>query len=179
MIFKLDEKMDDLKNLGVFQAGEVDLDKLVFSTWVRKACEQNRCGTYKANWACPPATGSIDEAKKLFASYDRGIVFTARYEFEKKTSYRKMLGSMDDFSDLVYRLKDYFEESLDDFEIFAAGSCRFCKSCAYPEPCRAPEMMVRALEGMGVDVNILIRQAGLAYSTDPYSIIYVGMVIFS
>ena len=52
------------KQLGFSAAAVMDTKNLVFKPEYRVFCEENRCGNYDRNPACPPESGSVEEMKK-------------------------------------------------------------------------------------------------------------------
>ena len=46
------------KNLGFSDAAIMNTKDLVFKPEYRKFCEENQCGNYNLNPACPPESGS-------------------------------------------------------------------------------------------------------------------------
>ena len=53
------------KQLGFSAAAVMDTKNLVFKPEYRVFCEENRCGNYDRNPACPPESGSVEETKHL------------------------------------------------------------------------------------------------------------------
>ena len=52
------------KQLGFSAAAVMDTKNLVFKPEYRVFCEENRCGNYDRNPACPPESGSVEEMKE-------------------------------------------------------------------------------------------------------------------
>ena len=46
----------EAKKLGFSNAAIMDTQKLVFKPEYRKFCEENQCGCYNVNPACPPVS---------------------------------------------------------------------------------------------------------------------------
>lgn len=170
--------MDKLNNVGVYQASYIKTNQLVFNEWAIKACEANRCGKYNSNWACPPGLGSIEENEARCRAYDHGFVFNGKYPLKRETDFRGMMKANEDFNEMNYELDDLIGKYLDDYLLMSVGDCSYCKECAYPEECRFPNRMYPAVEGMGINVSDLARNAGISYSEDPLSIIYLGLVLY-
>ena len=57
------------KQLGFSAAAVMDTKNLVFKPEYRVFCEENRCGNYDRNPACPPESGSVEEMKEKALSY--------------------------------------------------------------------------------------------------------------
>ena len=70
------------KQLGFSAAAVMDTKNLVFKPEYRVFCEENRCGNYDRNPACPPESGSVEEMKEKALSeylsrHSAGSVFFA------------------------------------------------------------------------------------------------------
>lgn len=168
-----------IKDLGIFQAGYIDPKEISLNKWALEACKKNSCGKYNTNWSCPPALGGLEENEAKIKAYGGGFVFNALYKLKRETDFRAMLKGAEDFRDLSYKLKDLLGESLDDYWLMTVGNCTYCTKCAYPDECRFPSKQIPAVEGMGINVSDLAKKAHLAYSLDPLSIIYLGLVLFN
>ena len=51
---------------------------LKFVPEFRKFCEQNDCGNYGKNYACPPACGTPEEMEEKVRKYENALVFQSR-----------------------------------------------------------------------------------------------------
>ena len=49
------------KNLGFSDAAIMNTKDLVFKPEYRKFCEENQCGNYNLNPACPPESGTVEK----------------------------------------------------------------------------------------------------------------------
>ena len=54
---------EEAKTLGFSDAAVMDTDNLVFMPEYRVFCEENACGNYDKNPACPPESGTVEEMK--------------------------------------------------------------------------------------------------------------------
>jgi len=59
-----------------------------------------------------------------------------------------------------------------------AGSCRICKKCAYPEPCRFPEQAYSSMEGYGLFVTQVCRDNDVRYHYGERTITYSACILF-
>ena len=58
-----------------------------------------------------------------------------------------------------------------------AGGCRVCSQCAYPSPCRFPEKAMSSMEGYGLFVTQVCRDAGIPYHYGEKTITYTACVL--
>ena len=59
----------EAKKLGFSNAAIMDTQKLVFKPEYRKFCEENQCGCYNVNPACPPECGTVESMKQRVFAY--------------------------------------------------------------------------------------------------------------
>lgn len=60
--------------LGFSGAAVMDTDRLVFMPEYRVFCEENMCGNYNLNPACPPESGTVEEMKARALKYEKTLV---------------------------------------------------------------------------------------------------------
>lgn len=66
--------IEEAKKLGFSNAAVMSTDKLVFVPEYRHFCEENLCGCYNVNPACPPQSGTVEEMDKRARSYEKTLV---------------------------------------------------------------------------------------------------------
>ena len=64
----------EAKELGFTNAAIMDTQKLVFKPEYRKFCEENRCGCYHVNPACPPESGTVEFMKQRALVYEKTLI---------------------------------------------------------------------------------------------------------
>ena len=76
---------------GMWQAGFINTRDLLFYPEIREICNGNSCRNYGKTWACPPATGTIDECKKRVMQYEKMLLFSIKYDLENPFDVEGML----------------------------------------------------------------------------------------
>jgi predicted metal-binding protein len=176
MLENLQEKLD---RAGVFQYGVVNPRDVEFSEEVRGYCEDNLCHQYGRTWACPPAVGTVDECRKRAQGYDNMLVFTGKYDLEDSYDFEGMMSAMRDFKGIAARLDDEVKPYLSDYIILGNEGCGKCESCTYPDNlCRFPDKLHASIEGYGIFVSKLAKQAGVAYNNGANTVTYFGALLY-
>ena len=62
------------ESLGFAAAGVVGTEEIVFDPSFRPYCEENLCGKYGVNYACPPACGTPEEMKQRVLAHKKALV---------------------------------------------------------------------------------------------------------
>ena len=63
--------IETAKELGFSGAAVIDTAELVFIPEYRVFCEENLCGNYDLNPACPPESGTVEEMKAHALTYEK------------------------------------------------------------------------------------------------------------
>ncbi len=171
-----------LSELGLTRYGVVPVGDMVFSETFRTACEENQCGKFGTNWACPPGAG---EAAALIANarrFRRGLVIQTVWPLEDAFDFDGMMAGGKKHAEVFRRAVERVAPLLSCGATLAlgAGACTFCETCSYLSgaPCRAPARAIASLESYCVDVTALVSRAGLAYTNGPDTVSYVGLILF-
>ena len=64
----------EAKKLGFSNTAIMDTKKLVFKPEYRKFCEENQCGCYNVNPACPPECGTVESMKQRVFAYEKALI---------------------------------------------------------------------------------------------------------
>ena len=62
----------EAKELGFSNAAIMDTQKLIFKPEYRRFCEENQCGCYNVNPACPPESGTVETMKQCIEAVKSG-----------------------------------------------------------------------------------------------------------
>ena len=163
--------------LGFSQAVVIDPKSLVAREDVRAMCAQDKCGAYGKNWTCPPHIGTIPQCQQKLRQYRRGILVQTVGQLSKavdtKGYHRAQQQHLQSFHALARAISARFPKAL----FLGAGGCRVCDVCAYPEPCRFPEQAMGSMEGYGLFVTQVCRDAGIPYHHGDRTITYTGCIL--
>lgn len=72
--------IETAKELGFSGAAVIDTEELVFIPEYRVFCEENFCGNYDLNPACPPESGTVEEMKAHALTYEKTLVLQTTQE---------------------------------------------------------------------------------------------------
>ncbi|SHJ52311.1 DUF2284 domain-containing protein [Parasporobacterium paucivorans] len=175
----LEKVLERIKETGVFQYGLIKPSAISYRQEIRDICKGNLCRKYGTTWACPPAVGTIDECRERCMHYNTMLVFTGKFMMEDSFDYEGMVQSMADFKKLARDLESAVKPCLKDYLILSNEGCDICKTCTYPfASCRFPEQLHHSVEGYGILVSELAKQAGINYYNGENSVTYFGALLF-
>jgi len=145
---------------------------------VRDMCAADKCGAYNKNWTCPPACGTLEECERRIHGYRNGIlvqtVGTLSKSIDTKGYRQTEARHMQNFYAFAEEIRKVYPRAL----CLGAGGCRVCKQCAYPESCRFPEKAMSSMEGYGLFVTQVCRDAGVPYYRGERTITYTACILF-
>lgn len=177
MLKKLLERVNET---SVFQCGLVKPAEATFLQEIRELCRSNSCGQYGTTWACPPAVGTIEECRNRCMHYNTMLVFTGKFLLEDPFDYDGMMRGMKGFKQIAREVESAVKPYLKDYLVLANEGCDTCKTCTYPTaPCRFPDQLHHSLEGYGMLVSELAKQAGINYNNGENTVTYFGAILFN
>ena len=170
--------LEKAKAMGFDAAAAIDPKTLVAREDVRSMCAADKCGAYSKNWTCPPACGTVEECQARMRSFANGILLQSVGHMTKaidskcyRETERRHMGN---FFAFAGEIRKAYANAL----CLGAGGCRVCKQCAYPESCRFPEKAMSSMEGYGLFVTQVCRDAGLPYYYGERTIAYTACVLY-
>ena len=149
------------KELGFSDAAIMDTKDLVFKPEYRVFCEENRCGNYDLNPACPPESGTVEEMKKHAMKYEKALVLqTMQEDAHDPSQYKKdklMQNKMTE--ELAEKMK---ADGKTDVLIMSAGPYKH-NSC---------------MSAYCVDAQKMAEAAGMLCWTDDGMVRYFSQILF-
>lgn len=163
---------ETLAACGASRAARVNPSRIPVDLRFRDACRQNRCGCFGTNWSCPPAEPEDAFVPHVRAAKD-AFVFQLSRPLSDPLDLEGMRRAEDEFLQLCRNAAKSFPQAM----IYGTGPCQICTECAYPDPCRFPDLRERNLEAACVDVTALCSLAGLPYADEGPSVTYTGLIL--
>lgn len=164
---------------GMCQANFIPTKDLTFYPEIRKICEGNACRNYARTWACPPATGTLEECQKRLLKYDTLLLFSNKYEIEDCFDIEGMRAALLAFKRSVDLFHNGLNAFLSDFLLLSNEGCARCEKCTYPgAPCRFPGLLHHSIEGYALNIGELANLAGIRYNNGPNTVTYFGGLAF-
>ena len=170
--------LEEAKKLGFDVAVELDAQQLVAREDVRAMCVEDKCGAYNKNWTCPPAIGSVEKCQQQMRRYKQGILLQTVGQMTKAIDSKCYRATEQRHMKNFYALAEAIRKVHPDALCLGAGGCRVCRQCSYPEPCRFPGKAVSSMEGYGLFVTQVCRDAGIPYHHGDRTITYTACVLF-
>ena len=169
--------IETAKTLGFDTAAWLDPKTLEAREDVRAMCAADKCRAYNKNWTCPPACGTLAQCQEKMGSYERGLLVQTvghmRKTIDSRCCRETEQRHMEQFRLLSEQVRKIYPQAL----CLGAGGCRVCPECAYPEPCRFPEKAMSSMEGYGLFVTQVCRDAGVPYHYGERTVAFTACIM--
>ena len=169
--------LEEARKLGFDVAVTLDPQALITREAIRSMCAEDKCGAYNKNWTCPPAIGTTEECQKKMHRYTRGILVQTVGHMQKIVDSRCYRETEKRHIENFHALAEVIRREHPQALCLGAGGCRVCKQCAYPSPCHHPEKAVSSMEGYGLFVTQVCRDAGVPYYHGEKTITYTACIL--
>ena len=163
---------------GARDASVLDVRDIPFDEKFRSACEENICGCYNRNWACPPHAGNIHSLIAHARGYDRALIYITVHSVSGSCEEQEFEDVLRAHDEIARRLQDGCPP--EDMLHLSVGACTLCERCKAEEnePCLYPEHILPSVSAYGVHVSAMSEKCGLRYSNGENTITLFGMVLF-
>ena len=133
----------------VYDAVPMPVSNIRVYGWVRDAC--SKCIYQGKSWSCPPAVGSLGEARERLSEYTNAVFVVFKTSKNRRDLERVVLEIESDLK----------EAGFPDALGFFVSPCTACNVCRYPGPCTRPELCRPTGESWGIDLVKISREVGL------------------
>lgn len=137
---------------------KIDIKNIKIEDRVKLQCFH--CKNYKNKWTCPPRIPEIDYIK-LFYEYQNAALVYCKMMFETMEEFDIIrVESTNILHRALLELEEILYKNNKPLAVsFIGGSCKLCKDGCNKEKCQHPDLARIPLEGTGVNVINLVREA--------------------
>lgn len=163
-----------------FYAAMISPDQVPVDAKFRAFCEQNLCGRYGANYACPPDCGTPEAMHQKLLAEEQVLIVQSIWEISDYTDRPAMEHAKHAHNAAVSRVVQKMKAS--GYDGFCAGysGCYLCDVCNRVKqlPCAPPEQRTDCLSSFCVDVAELARRCKLEFAWSHNKLYLFGMIAF-
>lgn len=176
-----DTELLELAAAEGFSAALIPTDKIVTDPKFRPFCEENRCGKYNANYACPPDCGTVEETAARLRGQARALVLQTIWEigsYENKAAIQEARRA---HNAAVLRLTERLRQAGLSGFCLGYGGCPLCEPCKRltGAPCPHPEQRISCLSAYCIDVAKLAHECALPFAWTPDRLHLFGLYAFT
>ncbi|MGN0399306.1 MAG: DUF2284 domain-containing protein [Blautia sp.] len=170
------------EELGFEKMKFMKTEDLKFVPDFRKFCEQNDCGNYGKNYACPPVCGTPEAMEAKVKQYENALVFQSRTPVNnifddaetkaiKKIHTRKTLKAVEELK------KGGLPE---DGTFIMCGPCNFCDVCkmAEGEACVKENMRFSCLSAYCIDAMKMAEHCQMDMEWNGSEVSFFSLYLF-
>lgn len=176
-----EEQMRKLAYDEGFAAAEVvDTERIVFEESFRVYCEENLCGQYGANYACPPDCGSPEDMKQKISAHKKALVLQTIWQVSDYSDREATKSAKAAHNVSTVRLtKALREMGVAGFPV-GSGGCSLCKPCKLKAgaPCAFPDLRYSCMSAYCIFVKKLADECGMEYTPGEGLLALFGMYVF-
>ncbi len=158
------------REMGFSEAEVIPVSQLVFVPEYRKYCEENACGNYGSNYACPPYCGTVENMRDRVREYDQALVVRTNYVVKNAMDGNEIKPLKREHNQRTRRLVEKIrgQQVTDRGVAILAGPCDICGVCKIcrGEPCPMEQERFSCLSAYCIDVCELSKAAGMEISWD-------------
>lgn len=174
----ISEKIETvISQYPLIQYAFCDTSELVFSEKVRSIC-QMECERYGKSWSCPPGVGSVDICRDICLSYDHVLLYTTQAEVTDSSIFSEALASRASHEEITREMLAELKAAGISCFALSGDSCQICSQCAYPNPCRHPDLAIPCIESYGILVVDLTEKYQIDFYTDMHTVTWFGLIFY-
>lgn len=175
----MDEKklLETALEMGFANAALIDTEELTFIPAFRPLCEENLCGKYGVNYACPPDCGTVEQMRRKVLRWRRALVMQTMWDIKDPLNNEEIKPAKAQHNRLTRQLIDRAGEP---GLMIGASGCSLCTPCAITEgkPCRFPELQYSCMSAYCIFVEELTKRCGMEYDCGPGVTAFFSMYCF-
>lgn len=173
---------------GATGARPMSVRGVILDPRVKLKCMVPTCANYGHNLMCPPNVMPMDQFAEVLERYDQAVLVQYPIPLDRgfmkgaegkrleevyeEGEYEKRMGRSEaEFMDLLGEVeKRALEMGYRFAAAFTGGACHLCEECVGQgsgERCRHPFRSRPSMEGMGIDVFLTAKNAGLGFEIPP------------
>ena len=164
--------------IGFSCAAEIDGSDIKCQPEFRAYCNPEQCKVYGTNWVCPPGCGTLEECAKRAEKYKMGIIMQSVTGLPSKYKTTVIQNCKQKHNTRLLQLAVRARKEIGDVLPLSTGGCIICEKCAYPDPCRYPDIRMSALSAFGINVSELCQKAGLEYAFREDKLYFTACLLF-
>ncbi len=165
---------------GFSAASIIPTSEIIFDPSFRPYCEENICGQYGVNYACPPDCGSPEEMKARILAHKYALVLQTIWEISDYSDMPAIKQAKGSHNTAQIRLVKKLRSKGCQGQIVGVSGCSLCSPCAITkgEPCRFPDYQFSCMSAYCIFVKKLADACGMEYDCGEGLLAFFGMYAF-
>ena len=163
-----------------FSAAMIPVSRIVLNPEFRKFCEDNLCGNYNANYACPPDCGTTEAVRERLLCGKQALVLQTIWEIGSYENKQGIIAAKKAHNAAILRFTERLRQAGIPGFCLGYGGCPLCEPCKRMEnqPCAHPDRQISCMSAYCIDVAALAEKCGLEFAWSPEKLFLFGMFVF-
>lgn len=163
-----------------FHVAMIDPKEIPIDGKFRAFCEENLCGNYNANYACPPDCGTVEQVRNRLLAENHALVLQTIWDISSYDNKSAVQKAKKNHNIALLRLMEKLRETGLHGFCFGYGGCPLCDPCKRKEnlPCVHPDKRISCMSAYCMDVTELAKRCGLEFAWTPGKLYLFGMIVF-
>ena len=176
----MEEMVRMAEEAGFAGAALVDTKDIPFEPGFLVCCEENLCGKYGVNYACPPDCGTPQQMAARITAHRHALVLQTIWEIDDPMDNAKVKPAKAAHNRMERALIDRLQEKWPGGFMVGASGCSLCETCAITEgkPCRFPALKFSCMSAYCIFVRELVERCGLEYDCGSGLVALFGLYVF-
>ena len=176
----MEEMVRMAEEAGFAGAALVDTKDIPFEPGFLVCCEENLCGKYGVNYACPPDCGTPQQMAARITAHRHALVLQTIWEIDDPMDNAKVKPAKAAHNRMERALIDRLQEKWPGGFMVGAIGCSLCETCAITEgkPCRFPALKFSCMSAYCIFVRELAERCGLEYDCGSGLVALFGLYVF-
>lgn len=175
-----DQIIDIAIQEGFSGASVIDTSAIVFDPSFRSYCEENLCGQYGVNHACPPHCGAPEDMKQEILKHKNALVMQTVWNIPDYRDHASVESAKMRHKDTSNRVIERLEQHGIRGLLVGVSFCSLCTPCTINEgkPCKFPERRYSCISAYCIYVKDLAEKCNMAYDCEGVSLPLFSMFVF-
>lgn len=176
----MDEKLLELAAQEGLYAAIIPTADVPIEPKFRVFCEENLCGNYGANYACPPDCGSVEQLRRNILAQEKALVVSTIWHDMDLNDKAAIHHAKMTHNAAVLRLLDKVRALGCTGFCTGYNGCPLCNPCKRREnkPCVFPDKRISCMSAYCIDVGALARRCNLEFGWLPDKLFLFGMIAY-
>lgn len=165
---------------GFSAAAVIGTESVPFDPAFRPLCEENLCGKYGVNYACPPDCGTPEEMQRKVTRHRHALVLQTLWQVDDFADTNATGPAKAEHNAMSLRLVRELRKNGCDGFLIGSGGCALCRPCAIVrgESCTFPDLRYSCMSAYCIFVRKLCEQCGIEYDAGAGLLALYGMYVF-
>ena len=165
---------------GFSAAAVIGTESVPFDPAFRPLCEENLCGKYGVNYACPPDCGTPEEMQRKVTRHRHALVLQTLWQVDDFADAKATGPAKAEHNAMSLRLVRELRKNGCDGFLIGSGGCALCRPCAIVrgEPCTFPDLRYSCMSAYCVDAQKMADAVGMQCWTNDGKFRYFSQILF-